>query len=364
MAAQPTILITGVSGQVGICLLRQLNDFQVIGADIFEPATPGELFRFEKIDLAEERSCDQLLDLMRSYRPEAVVHLAFVADPWQAGVADEKAMWQTNVFGTSRVIEAIAEHNRMTGGVQKLVFTSSAAVYGPAPVLQPVTEGGPLQARSLAYAEQQQEADRTVQDRAEGLGKCQTYILRPPAYAGAGAWNYELAALRGVPSVRGRLGERLRRRGVRLPLLLPSRGDYLDHRFQFVHVDDVARLIAHIVRRKQADPQLTVLNVAGRGDPISLRRATEIAGTAVKRLLGKRFSRQAMRMLWDWGASDVPPQMLDYLLGSCALETARLRSFLGEDYRSVIQHTCEEALVESLKTSATEEATPLLKSAR
>ena len=349
MAAQPTILITGVSGQAGTCLLRQLKDFQVIGADVREPAIPDELFRFEKIDLAEERSCDQLLDLMRAYRPEAVVHLAFAADPRQAGLLDEKAMWQTNVFGTSRVIEAIAEHNRMTGGAGKFVFTSSAAVYGPELAL-PVTEDALLQARGLAYAEQQQEADHTVQDRAEGLGKCKTYILRPATYAGAGARNYTLSALRGLPADRGLVGKRLRRRGVRLPLLLPSRGNHLDHRFHFVHVDDVARLIAHIVRRQQADPQLTILNVAGRGDPLSLRRCAQIAGIGLKRLPGKSFCRQAMRLLWDWGASDVPPQMLDYLLGSCTLETARLRSFLGEDYRSVIQHTCEEALVESLKT--------------
>jgi nucleoside-diphosphate-sugar epimerase len=362
MAAQPTILITGVSGQAGTCLLRLLKDFQVIGVDIREPAVPDDLFRFEAIDLAEERSCDQLLDLMRAYRPEAVVHLAFVADPLRAGLPDEKAMWQTNVFGTSRVIEAIAEHNRMTGGAGKFVFTSSAAVYGPELAL-PVTEDALLQARTLAYAEQQQEADRTVQDRAEGLGKCKTYILRPAAYAGAGAVNYQLEALRGVPSLRGYLGERLRRRGVRLPLLLPSRGDHLEHRFQFVHVDDVAHLIANIVRRKQADQQLTILNVAGRGDPLSLRRCTELAGIAVKRLPGKGFCRHAMRLLWDWGASDVPPQMLDYLLGSCFLETARVRSFLGEDYRSVIQHTCEEALVESLKTPARQESGPLLKTA-
>jgi nucleoside-diphosphate-sugar epimerase len=363
MAAQPTILITGVSGQAGTCLLRQLKDFQVIGADISEPALPEELFRFETIDLAEERSCDQLLDLMRAYRPEAIVHLAFVTDARQAGLLDEKAMWQTNVFGTSRVIEAIAEHNRMTGGVGKFVFTSSAAVYGPELAL-PVTEDALLQARALVSAEQQQEADRTVQDRADGLGKCKTYILRPAAYAGAGARNYQLTALRGVPSGRGLLGERLLRRGVRLPLLLPSRGDHLDHRFQFVHVEDVARLIAYIVRRKQADPQLTILNVAGRGDPLSLRRCTEIAAIAVKRLPGKGFCRHAMRLLWDWGASDVPPQMLDYLLGSCALETARLRSFLGEEYRSVIQHTCEEALIESLRTPARHGAQPSLKSAR
>jgi hypothetical protein len=29
------------------------------------------------------------------------------------------------------------------------------------------------------------------------------------------------------------------------------------------------------------------------------------------------------------------------------MDTARLRVFLGEHYRSVIEHTCEEALAES-----------------
>ncbi|HEY6305366.1 MAG TPA: NAD-dependent epimerase/dehydratase family protein [Candidatus Angelobacter sp.] len=350
MASKPTILITGVSGRVGTCLLEQLKDSQVIGVDIREPANPEELFRFEKIDLTEERSCDQLLDLLRAYRPEVVVHLAFVVDPLTAGMSDAKSMWQVNVFGTSRVIEAIAEHNRMAGGVEKFVFTSSAAVYGPAPVLQPVTEDAPLQARSLVYAEQQQEADRTVQARAGGLGKCKTYVLRSHIYGGAGARNYELAALRGVPGGRGRWAERLRRRGVRLPLLLPSRGNYLDHKFQFVHADDVARLIAHIAGRRETDLPLTVLNVAGRGDPLSLRRCVEIAAIPVKRLPGKNLCRLAMGLLWDWGVSDIPPAALPYLLGSCVLETTRLRVFLGEHYRSVIQHTCDEALVEGLKT--------------
>lgn len=353
MAAKPTILITGVSGNVGARLARQLVDFQVIGADIREPAGREAIFRFEKIDLAEERSCDQLLELMRAYHPEAVVHLAFVVDPSKAGLLDDKTMWQVNVVGTSRVIEAIAEHDRMAGDVEKFVFTSSAAVYGPEPG-QAVGEDAPLQAGSLAYAEQQQEADRTVQRRAKALRKCKTYILRSHIYGGPGAISYELAALRGVPGGRGRLGESLRRRGTRLPLWLPSRGNHLEHKFQFVHADDVAGLIAHIVRSRHADPPLTVLNVAGRGDPLSLRRCVEIAGTPIKHLPGKGLCRQAMRLLWDWGASDIPPQALPYLLGSCALATTKLRVFLGEHYRSVIQHTCEEALVESLKTPASQ----------
>src|SRR6516225_11886752 len=105
MAAKPTVLITGVSGTLGVCLLRELQDAQVIGVGLRRPPTSAGLFRFEKLDLAEERSCDQLLELARSYRPQAVAHLAFVTDPLRSGVAARRAMWHINVIGTSRVLE-------------------------------------------------------------------------------------------------------------------------------------------------------------------------------------------------------------------------------------------------------------------
>src|SRR5262245_32118430 len=253
MAAKPTVLITGISGSLGLRLVEQLEDFQVIGVDIRDLPSADRVFRSEKVDLGEECSCRQLLDLLGSYRPETVVHLAFVTDRLRSGVANAKTMWNINVVGTSRVIEAIAEHNRMVGGVEKFVFSSSTAVYGPEPGKQ-VTEKSPLNAQSLDYALHQQEADRTVQDRAQSLRRCKTYILRPHPYAGAGAHNYHLEGLRGLPSGKGYWGEYLRRRNTRLPLWLPSRGDYMEHRSQFVHPDDVARLVAHIASRKQSDP--------------------------------------------------------------------------------------------------------------
>lgn len=345
MPQKPTALITGISGNLGLRLLQQLSDFNVVGADIREPETDAALARFEKIDLAEERSCDQLLELMRAYRPEATVHLAFVLDPLRTGVVDKKRMWLINVAGTSRVTEAIAEHNRMLGGIDKFVFPSSALVYGPE-LPRPVTEDAPLKAESLPYALHQQEADRTVQSRVSGM-KCKTYILRPHVYAGATVQNYQLGVLRGVPGGKGRLGERLRRQGKRLPLWLPSRGDYLEHKFQFVHIDDMARLIAHILRRKLVDPRLSVLNVAGRGEALELRRCIEIAGIEVQRVPGRSICKQALRVLWDLGVSDIPPEALPYLLGSSTMDTARLRVFLGEHYRTVIEYTCEQALAAS-----------------
>lgn len=356
MAGKPTVLVTGVAGNLGLRLIENLDDFQVIGTDLREPAEPARMFRFEKIDLGEERSCDQLLDLLRAYRPEAVVHLAFILDPLRSGVVDPRQMWTVNVAGTSRVTEAIAEHNRMIGGIDKFIFPTSAMVYGPE-LDKPVMEDTPLNAQSLPYALQQQEADETVQARAKGLRKCKTYILRSHVYAGASVQNYQLGVLRGVPNGKGRLAERLRRKGTKLPLWLPSRGNYLEHRFQFVHVDDVARLIAHIVRRKQADARLTILNVAGRGDSLSLRRCIEIANIEVKHVPGRAICRRALKLLWELGVSDIPPEALPYLLGSSTMDTAKLRVFLGEHYRSVIQFTCEEALADSFRATSAEVAT-------
>jgi nucleoside-diphosphate-sugar epimerase len=238
----------------------------------------------------------------------------------------------------------------MVGGIEKFIFPSSALVYGP-DVAKPISEDAPLNAQSLPYALQQQEADRTVQGRAKTLRKCKSYILRSHVYAGATVENYQLGVLRGIPGGKGRLAERLRRRGTRLPLWLPSGGNYLEHKFQFVHVDDVARLIAHILDRKAADPRLTILNVAGRGEPLSLRRCIDISGIDVYRVPTKTICKQAVRLLWDLGVSDIPPEALPYLLGSSTMDTARLRVFLGEHYRSVISRTCEEALADSFTSS-------------
>jgi hypothetical protein len=88
----------------------------------------------------------------------------------------------------------------MLGGIDKFIFPSSALVYGPE-LTKPATEDTPLNAQSLPYALHQQEADRTVQERAKGM-KCKTYILRPHVYAGATVQNYQLGVLRGIPAAK------------------------------------------------------------------------------------------------------------------------------------------------------------------
>src|SRR4051794_25521263 len=184
MSARPTVVVTGIAGNLGQRLLPLLKDFSVLGLDIHEPSSSLQLSRFENFDLAQEASCQVLIELLRATRAVAVVHLAFVIDPVRTGVLDVPRMWQINVAGTARVMEAITEVNRAgTGTVTKFVFPSSVSAYGPE-LPYPVTEDYPLGAHTLAYAMHKQEADDVARLRAPALGACTTYVLRPHIFAG------------------------------------------------------------------------------------------------------------------------------------------------------------------------------------
>jgi nucleoside-diphosphate-sugar epimerase len=342
---KPSVVITGISGNLGVRLLAQLSGFEVVGADMRPPSAELRL-RFEPVDLGYEPACEQMVDILREARATAVVHLAFVIDPVRTGVLDRERMWQINVAGTARVLEAIAEYNRSEGAVGQFIYPSSVSVYGPE--LPPlVSEEHPHQAHTLPYAVHKKEVEAVIAARKAALGACSSYILRPHIFTGATVQNYLVGALRGTPTGKGKLAARMRASGRRLPILLPFGQRYLDNNFQFVHVDDMARLIAHILRRRPAQPETVVLNVAGRGPVISMGRAIEVAQARLLRLPGKAAVRRMLRLMWDWGISGVPAEALPYFTGSYTMDTRRLRDFLGGEYERIMQHTNESALADS-----------------
>lgn len=159
--------------------------------------------------------------------------------------------------------------------------------------------------------------------------------------------NYLVGALRGTATGKGNLALLLREKGKRLPMMLPMGDEYLEKKFQFVHVDDMARLIAHILRRGPHGPELHILNVAGRGDTLTIARCAEIGNTKILRLPGRAFCRLVLKLIWDWGISSVPPDALPYIIGSYTMNTSRLKTFLGSDYEKVMRFTIEEALADS-----------------
>ncbi|MGH9580479.1 MAG: NAD-dependent epimerase/dehydratase family protein, partial [Terriglobales bacterium] len=123
--ANPTMVVTGVSGNLGCRLLSQLSAFRVVGVDLNPPAADTAapaLQRFVRMDLGEEASCRQMVAVLRESGPAAVVHLAFVIDPVRTGVLDVDRMWRINLAGTARVMEAITEYNRYGGSVRKFLY--------------------------------------------------------------------------------------------------------------------------------------------------------------------------------------------------------------------------------------------------
>lgn len=347
LKARGTVVVTGIAGNLGMRLLPRLADFSVVGVDM-KPPSAGGLARFASIDLGQESSTPQLIQLLRETRASAVVHLAFVIDPVRTGVIEVERMWQINVAGTARVMEAITEVNRSDDQVRQFVFPSSVSAYG-SDLPGPVRENFPLGGHTLPYAIHKRESDVVVQRRAKELGDCRTYILRPHIYAGASVNNYLLGAFRGTPTGSSARAERWRTEGKRLPCMLPIGRRYRNNLFQFVHVDDVARLIAHILQRTARDPQLTILNVAGRGEPLTVGECIRRSGNRFLPVPTRALFGAVLNALWKLNISGIPPRVVPYMTGSYIMDTTRLRSFLGNEYEEVIQFTIEQALEDSFK---------------
>ena len=348
MDTRPAIVVTGVSGDLGQRLLPQLSDYKVAGVD-FTPPTQYPLDRFVPLDLGGEASTRELLLLLREWQPVSVVHLAFVVDPQRSGVLDADRMWRINVAGTSRVMEAIAEANRNPKPtIRQFIFPSSAAVYG-SDLPAPVAEDSPLGAHTLPYAIHKKECDLVVQQRAPSLHGCGVFILRPHIFAGATVENYLMSAFRGTPNGKSERAAHMRQSAKRLPCLLPFGQKYLDNKIQFVHIDDMARLLLWILKREPEAQRLTILNVAGRGDPLTFAQCIEMAHAKLLRVPGRWAMRRALQFLWDSKISTIPPDAVPYLTGQCIMNTGRLKKFLGGDYERVIEKTNSEAFADSFQ---------------
>ena len=350
--AKPVVVVTGVSGNLGSRLLPLLRSFSVIGVDVAPPRTDSEL-QFESLDLGHESSTRKLYELLRDTHPFAVVHLAFVIDPVRTGVLDVERMWQINVAGTARVMEAVTEANRTAeDGIKQFIFPSSVSVYG-ADLPAPATEETAFGAHTLPYAIHKKESDEVVQQRCTALRGCSVYILRPHIFTGATVENYLMGAFRGTPNGKGTRAEQMRTAGKRLPCMLPRGQQYLDNKIQFIHVDDMARLIRHILQREPETQRLTILNVAGRGEPLTFAKCIEMARAKLVRVPGKWMMRQVLAFLWKQQISAIPPEAVPYMTGEYIMNTDRLRRFLGPEYEHVIRYTVSDAFADSFKTTTT-----------
>ncbi|RLI49491.1 MAG: hypothetical protein DRO73_06245 [Candidatus Thorarchaeota archaeon] len=140
-----TILVTGAAGFIGSHLVDHLlaQGHSVVGVDNLRTGREENLrgaMAHEEFTFLQADICDHDL-VSRLPKLDIVYHLAAISSV-KLSVEDPLAVNETNVTGTVNILRAAREL-----GVQRVVFSSSAAVYGQ-PEISPITEDAPIQALS------------------------------------------------------------------------------------------------------------------------------------------------------------------------------------------------------------------------
>jgi GDP-4-dehydro-6-deoxy-D-mannose reductase len=155
-------LVTGATGFVGRYLVSALR---AGGAAVFECGGPTDGPGAFALDLEDSSTIAAALDLAR---PDLVFHLAaqtFVPESFASPVAT----YRTNVIGTANLANAVREYAR-DRAMPRIVFTSSAEVYGSRPPVDMPLRETEMPAPATPYAASKLGAEAIVLAEARGLG--------------------------------------------------------------------------------------------------------------------------------------------------------------------------------------------------
>jgi nucleoside-diphosphate-sugar epimerase len=305
-----TVAITGAAGYVAGRLIRNLladdRVVRVLGFDLRDPQIEAAKFVCDPVDVRNPELRRRLEGV------DVLVHLAFIMDPIQ----DETLMRDVNVNGSHNVFEAAA-----AAGVRKIVYTSSAAVYGAHPDNEvPLVEESPLRANlDFSYPAHKLEVEYMVQDFRDQHPEVVFTVFRPATVFGANAdnaWSHLME----------------------MPFLPVAEG----HRppMQFVHEDDVADALVFAVHRDLDG----AYNVA----PDGWMEGDEVLAAVGRRRLHlsePKLYRLADR-LWRLGLAEAPPGMVHYVTYPWVVSSAKLA---GEGFSATRSNS--EALGETVETA-------------
>ena len=139
------ILVTGGAGYIGshTCLELLNQGHEVVVADNLCNSSEDALNRvkeltgkdlaFYKVDLLDKEGLDQMFDREKI---DAVIHFAGLKAVGES-VAKPLEYYHNNITGTLNLCDSMRNH-----GVKKIIFCSSATVYGD-PALVPITKDCP-----------------------------------------------------------------------------------------------------------------------------------------------------------------------------------------------------------------------------
>jgi UDP-glucose-4-epimerase GalE len=140
MDGSGSILVTGGAGYLGshVCKALAAHGYTPITYDDLSTGS-RDLVKWGELEHGDIGDRERLAEMFIRLRPRAVIHLAgLVVDP--VSMFEPDNYYRTNVAGSLSLFRAMAE-----AGVDKIVYCSSAAVYGM-PEDNPIDESQPLDA--------------------------------------------------------------------------------------------------------------------------------------------------------------------------------------------------------------------------
>jgi len=287
--------MTGIAGRLGRLVaqrLHRMGTHHVVGIDRRPIGNLPKDVEHLQVDLRSRRT----RDVFRSGDVDAVIHLGLMHDPRRT--AEELHTW--NVVGTARLLEDCADFK-----VRKVVFLSSANVYGPrADNTQFLTEEAPLMAavdfpaiRDLVEADMQ----ATSFFWRSGGRDLETVVLRPVHILG---------------SVRNAASNYLRLK--RIPVIMGY-----DPMVQVIHERDVTEAIVLSLREGIHG----VLNLAGPGEvPLSVV-IRELKKPTIP--LPAPMFEAMVKGMWRFHLTSFPVPELTHIRYTCMVDGSRARKVLG-----------------------------------
>jgi UDP-glucose 4-epimerase len=258
------VAVTGGAGYIGSTLMMRLLEegYEAVSIDNLSRGDYSCLRGLEgpmELLIADVRDKDLLRETFKGV--EVIVHLAAIPGLRACDERPQEAI-SVNIYGTLLVLEAAIEAD-----VQRLIFASSAAVYG-VPRYLPVDEEHPLKPLNL-YGVTKLAGERLVEAYHQNHG-LEAVILRLGNVFGVGLYTRWDTVI-----------PKFVKQGLRSePLTIY--GDGHSSR-DFVHVEDVVEAILLSLR---GDDGFEVYNVGG--EPMEVGQVAEIVWEEIEEATGKR----------------------------------------------------------------------------
>lgn len=266
---EPTVLVAGGAGYIGSHVCKALAQAGLRPV-VYDNLSQGHYWAvrwgpFEHGDLADAERLDQVI---ARYRPIAAMHFAAFTSAGES-VAEPDKYYRNNVVGLLGLLEAMRRH-----GLDRIVFSSSAAVYGT-PARVPIVESDPLLPIN-PYGASKAMCERVLQDFAAAYG-IRSVSLRYFNAAGA--------------DPEGELGEEHEPETHLIPLVLQAAagrgpgiaifGDTYPTRDgtcmrDYIHVSDLATAHVLALRRTDANEGAVAYNL-GNGHGFTVREVIQAA---------------------------------------------------------------------------------------